>query len=169
MELARRFFPDVSQAGSKGDAQAFIETNTRACEVILLDFIKKHDEAFDAHGPGVLVVNLTLDADEQVGYVTLEGWEKDREEARRLKDPTFEEFFEKVIRMVRANEGRAGVLLLLIDRTSQRLLNIPRDMPAERIRDLQAQLAAGGGVLLFNRPRAAKPEGFGSRVAKEGK
>lgn len=162
LELAQRFFPDVRQAGSAGDARAFIETNTRACEVILLDFIGRHDELFDQLGPGALVINLTAGADQQAGYVTLEGWERDHEEARRLGDRPFEEFLEKVVRAVKANADRSAVLLVLIDRTRQQLLTLPRDMPAERIRDLQAQVAAGSTkALILPRPKPAKPQGFG--------
>jgi hypothetical protein len=128
---------------------------------------KKHDELFDELGPGVLVVNLTLIDEEQIRYVTLEGWEQDRQRAKDLQDKPFEEFFEKVIRMVRANEDRSGVLMLLIDRSSQRLLNLPRDMPAEQIRDIQAQLATGSkGLILLNRPGHVKPEGFKAKEAK---
>lgn len=159
--MARHFFPDIAQAGSAGDAQAFIELNTRACEVILLDFIKRHDELFDQLGPGVLVINLALPGDQQAGYVTLEGWQRDLAEARRLEDRDFEEFLDKVVRAVKGNADRAAALLLLIDRTRQQLLTLPRDMPAERIRDLQAQLAVGSTkALILPKPKPAKPAGF---------
>jgi hypothetical protein len=161
-ELAQRFFPELSDPGKKADAVASIELNTRACEVVLLDLIKRHDELFDELGAGVLVINLNNPDESQVGYVTLEGWEQDLQLAKDLQDTSCEGFFEKVVRLVKANEDRSGVLLLLIDSKSQRLLTLPRDLPAEEIRDIQAQLAAGSkGAIILGGAKRLKPMGFG--------
>jgi hypothetical protein len=160
-DLARRFFPELAQPGNKADSIASIELNTRACEVVLLDLIKRHDELFDELGSGVLVLNLNLPDENQVGYVTLEGWEQDLQQAKSLGDQDCEEFFEKVARLVRGNEDRSSVLILVIDRTSQRLMKLPRDFPAEEIRDIQAQIAAGsGGILISGASKRPKPAGF---------
>ena len=159
--MTQHFFPELRNVATAAEAQGCVELNTRICEVILLDLIKHHDEAFDAVGPGTLVVNFNLPEDQQAGYVTLDGWEKDLCEAQRLKDSTFEEFFEKIIRAVKANADRSRVLLLLIDRSRQQLLPIPRDMPAERIRDLQFQIIAGATKkMIVPKPQRVKPEGF---------
>lgn len=139
-ELADRFFPEVTHAKSADDVRDAVEMNTRGCEVILLDFIKRHDEGFDAYGTGALVVNI---ANDFVGYVTTEGFSKDAEEARKHGDTPIAEFLEAVTAQAEANSTRNLVLILLIDKSGQRLLPLSRDMPAEQIREMQYAMAAG--------------------------
>lgn len=162
-DLAAHFFPDVPAAKTPGDRELTIELNTRACEVILLDLIKEHDQLFEAHGPGALVINLHHGPDSPAGWVTLEGWQQDRHEAAKAGDQGVHDFLAAVEKKVEGNTERQEVLIVLIDRSSQRLLAVPRDMPAERIRELQMGL---NRLILptprnFPAPQRAKPQGFG--------
>jgi hypothetical protein len=158
-ELAAHFFPDVAAAKTPGDRELTIELNTRSCEVILLDLIKEHDKFFRDHGPGAMVLSLRGGPATPAGWVTLEGWQADREVAAKAGDQGVHSFLNVVCQKVEANTERQEVLLVLIDRSSQRLLTIPRDMPAQQIRRLQMELRAAAPKLIL--PRRAKPQGFG--------
>jgi len=161
LELATRFFPEISKTTNATDAKDAIEMNTRACEVILLDLLKRHDAEFDNLGPGCLILNLRMDA---AGYFTLEALADDFQTAIKHGDTAIKDFLEGVVREVEANTNREKVLIMLIDKSSQRLLTLSRDMPASEIQEMQYALAAGMGAgadLSYARFLANKPKGFG--------
>lgn len=137
-ELMMRFFPELGQTLTKGDTEAAIEINTRACEAILADQIKLCDEFHQSHGPGVLVLKLA-GGDRSSHYTPLADWCTDLSAAESVGDVAASAFLKEIIRSIQANNFDQRVLILLADNSSARLLPIPRDYPARAIQDLQKQ------------------------------
>jgi hypothetical protein len=132
------FFRELGQTLTKGDTEAAIEINTRACEAILADQIKLFDQFHESHGPGVLVLKLA-DGDRNSHYTPLADWCADLSAAESAGDVAQSDFLKEVIRSIQTNNYDQRVLILLVDKSSVRLLPVPRDYPAKAIQDLQKQ------------------------------
>lgn len=138
LELLRKFFPELGNTGTGGETEAAIAINTRACEVILADMIKKFDEGFSDHGPGVLTVNL---ANKGLGnqFLPLDILCEDLLTAEQLQDVAVSALLRDVISRVRLTNYQEFILVLLTDRSRTSLLPIPRTEPARGIQRAQEE------------------------------
>ena len=133
-ELLRKFFPELGETGTGGETEAAIAINTRACEVILADLIKRFDEAFQEQGPGALCLNL---AAQNSSYTTLDDFCGDLLVAEAAGHFEIGGMLRDVISTVQLNNYDERVLVLLIDRSKASLLPIPRVEPARGIQNAQ--------------------------------
>jgi len=140
LELLRKFFPELGRTAIGGETEAAIAINTRACEVILADLIKRFDEAFAIHGPGVLHLNLALqESGGRSTFVVLDDLCADLIEAERYHDYAISGMLRDVISTVGSTNYGEHVLVLLTDRSSSSLLPIPRDNPARGVQNAQEE------------------------------
>jgi hypothetical protein len=137
-------FPELRKAlGSKGDREAAIGINTRACEAILQDMIGNFDKGFEEYGPGVLNVRLSNDKSKTSEYVTQSEINADIELARKHGDNDIAEAMGDVAAVVDGFNFNKAVLLLLVDNSGFRLLPVSRDNPAEIITTIMEELQDG--------------------------
>lgn len=140
LELLRKFFPELGRTGTGGETEAAIAINTRACEVVLADLIKRFDAAFAVHGAGVLHLNLALrESGGRGSFVTLDDLCSDLLEAERCCDYAISDLLRDVVSVVRSTDYNQHALVLLTDRSSSSLLPIPRHEPARGIQDAQEE------------------------------
>lgn len=138
VELMRRFFPELGQAGSKTETKAAIELNTRACEAVLADQIELFDGFFQQRGPGALCLKLA-DGDRASHYVTVDDFCADLLTADAIGDVGTVNTLKDVISAIKANNFDERILVLLIDNSQASLLPIPREYPARAIQALQEE------------------------------
>ena len=133
-ELVQKMFPELkTQQGSKGDREAAIGINTRACEAILGDFIGNFDKGFTAYGPGALAIRLSNDKSKTSEYITQAEIAADADLASKHGDVDIAEAMGDVAAVVEAFNPNKAALLLLIDNSGFRLLPVDRDNPAGTI------------------------------------
>jgi hypothetical protein len=138
-ELVKRFFPELGETGTAGETEAAIEINTRACEAILADIVELFDEFRAEQGDGALVIKLA-DGDRHSHYVTTEDLCRDLVSAQNLGDRQSSRLLRDTIRVAKTHDYESAVLVMLIDKTSVHVLPLPRDYPANGIKELQHQL-----------------------------
>ena len=138
-ELVKRIFPELGQTGTAGDTEAAIEVNTRACEAILADVIELFDKFRAEFGDGALVIKLA-DGDRQSHYVTIEDLCRDLVTAQNLGDLDTSRMLRDMIRSAKTHDFESSVLVMLIDKSSISVLPLPRDYPANNIKELQHEL-----------------------------
>ena len=138
IELMHRFFPELGQAGSKGETSAAIELNTRACEAILADQIGIFDEFHREQGPGALCLKLA-DGAKHAHYVTISDFSTDLMHAEGQGDTAMASALREVVNVIRDCDFSQRVLILLIDNSCFSLLPVPREYPASAIKALQEE------------------------------
>lgn len=138
LEMLRKFFPELGETGTGGETEAAIAINTRACEVILADMIKKFDEGFQLHGAGVLAVNLA-NKDRGNQYLPLEFLCEDLLTAERLDDIAVASLLRDVISRVKLTNFEEYVLVLMSDKSRTSLLPLPRIEPARGVQRAQEE------------------------------
>ena len=142
-ELVAKMFPELKKSlGSKGDKEAAIGINTRACEAILGDMIGNFDKGYAAHGPGVLNIRLSNDSSKTSEYITLQEIETDAQLARKWGDDNIASSMDDVAKKVDGFNVNKAALLLLVDNSGFRLLPLDRDNPAGTITALMEELNA---------------------------
>ena len=140
-ELISRMFPELKKSlGSKGDREAAIGINTRACEAILGDMIGNFDKGFAAYGPGVLNIRLSNDTSKTSEYVTLQEIEADAQLARKYGDDDIAASMEDVAKTIDGFNTNKAALLLLVDNSGFRLLPVDRDNPAGVLKAIMEEL-----------------------------
>ena len=140
-ELVGLMFPELRKAvGSKGDREAAIGINTRACEAILGDLIGNYDKGFAAYGPGVLNVRLSNDNSKTSEYIGLDEIRADAELARKWGDDDIADSMDDVIKEVDGFNPNKAALLLLVDNSGFRLLPLDREDPAGTITSIMEEM-----------------------------
>ena len=143
-ELVSKMFPELrTSGGSKGDKEAAIGINTRACEAILGDMIGNYDKGFNAYGPGVLNIRLSKDATKTSEYITLSEISADAELATKHGDTEIAESMGDVASIVEGFNPNKAALLLLVDNSGFRLLPVDRDNPASTIAAVMEEFQHG--------------------------
>ena len=143
-ELLTKMFPELrTTEGSKGDKEAAIGINTRACEAILGDMIGNYDKGFAAFGPGVLNVRLSKDTSKTSEYITLSEIIADADLATQHGDTDIASAMTDVAKTVESfNPNKAG-LVLLVDNSGFRLLPVDRDNPASTLVSMMEEFQHG--------------------------
>lgn len=133
-ELVAKMFPELrTSGGSKGDKEAAIGINTRACEAILGDMIGNYDKGLAAFGPGVLNVRLSKDQSKTSEYITLSEITADADLASKHGDTDISQAMHDVAIFCENFNPNKAALLLLVDNSGFRLLPVDRDNPASTI------------------------------------
>jgi hypothetical protein len=132
IELLGKFFPELTENVSKGDKEAAIQLNARACEAILADQTYIFDKGFERLGPGVLCVRIHKGSKDSE-YLPLTDLTYDRDNAEKNGDTDISDSLNKVIEKVEGFNFQKGVLIMLVDNSTLQVFPLDREYPAQSI------------------------------------
>lgn len=137
-ELAARFFKEMSNAVG-ADREQSMAYNLIVHEVIIRDLLGKFDEGWEAHGPGMLCLDLR--SGNPSVYRPLEVFMEIADEAKAAGDESTAGLMSSAAEVIKnLNYDRYG-LIMRADNSSIVITHVDRENPTAEINDLIKEIS----------------------------